>query len=106
MGERDWLEERFEGHRRRLQVVAYRILGSWSEAEDAVQETWLRLNRSGTNGIEELERWLTTWVGCVAVRPVACAESRPEVRQPRLASGIVEPAPTAPRPTERWSGST
>src|SRR6266511_955241 len=49
MGERDWLEERFEGHRRRLQVVAYRILGSWSEAEDAVQETWLRLNRSGTN---------------------------------------------------------
>ncbi len=78
MGERDWLEERFEGHRRRLQVVAYRILGSWSEAEDAVQETWLRLNRSGTNGIEELERWLTTVGARVCIDMLRSRESHPE----------------------------
>jgi DNA-directed RNA polymerase specialized sigma24 family protein len=65
MDERDWLEERFDGQRRRLEAVAYRMLGSPSEAEVAVQETWLRLSRSGADGIEELERWLTAVVARV-----------------------------------------
>src|SRR6266545_772376 len=97
MGERDWLEERFEGHRRRLQAVAYRILGSRSEAEDAVQETWLRLSRSGTSGIEELERWLTTVVARVCIDMLRSRESRPEapvgLRLPEspMGDGVADP---------------
>src|SRR6266508_517206 len=97
MGERDWLEERFEGHRRRLQAVAYRILGSRSEAEDAVQETWLRLSRSGTSGIEELERWLTTVVARVCIDMLRSRESHPEapvgLRLPEspMGDGVADP---------------
>jgi RNA polymerase sigma-70 factor, ECF subfamily len=54
MDERDLLASRFEEHRSRLRAVAYRMLGSPSEADDAVQETWLRLDRSGFSGIENL----------------------------------------------------
>jgi len=54
MDERDLLVERFEGHRTRLKAVAYRMLGSPSEADDAVQEAWLRLGRSDTGGVENL----------------------------------------------------
>ncbi len=50
MDERDWLAERFEENRPHLRAVAYRVLGSASEADDAVQETWLRLSRSDTGG--------------------------------------------------------
>jgi RNA polymerase sigma-70 factor (ECF subfamily) len=50
----EWLAERFEGHRARLRAVAYRMLGSTGEADDAVQEAWLRLSRSGAGGIENL----------------------------------------------------
>ena len=60
MESQDLLSERFEVHRRRLQAVAYRMLGSSSEAEDAVQETWLRLSRSDSGDIENLGGWLTT----------------------------------------------
>jgi DNA-directed RNA polymerase specialized sigma24 family protein len=64
MEERDWLAERFEEHRPRLKAVAYRMLGSLSEADDAVQEAWLRLSRTDTNEVENLGRWLTTvWRG-------------------------------------------
>jgi DNA-directed RNA polymerase specialized sigma24 family protein len=52
--DRDWLAQRFEGHRARLRAVAYRMLGSTSEADDAVQEAWLRLARSDTGEIENL----------------------------------------------------
>jgi DNA-directed RNA polymerase specialized sigma24 family protein len=63
MGEHDeWLAERFEEHRARLRAVAYRMLGSTSEAEDAVQEAWLRLSRSDTRGVQNLGGWLTTVV--------------------------------------------
>src|SRR5216683_2954752 len=54
MNERDWLAERFEENRPHLRAVAYRVLGSVSEADDAVQETWLRLSRSGADEVENL----------------------------------------------------
>jgi RNA polymerase sigma-70 factor (ECF subfamily) len=61
------LAERFEGERPRLRAVAYRMLGSAAEAEDAVQEAWLRLSRAGAEGIESLPAWLTTVVGRVCL---------------------------------------
>src|SRR5919108_5878071 len=63
----EWLAERFEADRTRLQAVAYRLLGSASEADDAVQEVWLRLSRSDTSEVENLSGWLTTVVarGCL-----------------------------------------
>src|SRR3989442_14180390 len=63
MNQHDWMAEQFEAHRRRLRTVAYRMLGSQSEAEDAVQETWLRLSRTDASGVENLGGWLTTVVG-------------------------------------------
>ena len=62
MGEHDWLAERFEEHRAHLRAVAYRMLGSLGEADDAVQESWLRLSRADTSGVENLGGWLTTVV--------------------------------------------
>jgi RNA polymerase sigma-70 factor (ECF subfamily) len=60
MDEHDWLAQRFEEHRTRLQALAYRMLGSTSEADDAVQETWLRVSRTDSDAIENLGGWLTT----------------------------------------------
>src|SRR6476646_9687497 len=70
MNERDFLAERFEEHRTHLRAVAYRMLGSSSEVDDAVQEAWLRLSRADTTGIDNLGGWLTTVVGgvCLARR--------------------------------------
>ena len=62
MDRHDWLAERFEENRTHLRAVAYRMLGSLSEADDAVQEAWLRLRRSDTTGVENLSGWLTTVV--------------------------------------------
>jgi RNA polymerase sigma factor (sigma-70 family) len=67
MGEDEKLAARFEEHRPRLRAVAYRMLGSPAEADDAVQETWLRLSRADTPGIENLAAWLTTVVGRVCL---------------------------------------
>ncbi|HEV8582148.1 MAG TPA: RNA polymerase sigma factor SigJ [Thermoanaerobaculia bacterium] len=67
MEENDWLAECFEENRARLRAVAYRMLGSLSEADDAVQESWLRLSRSDAGGIENLGGWLTTVVGRVCL---------------------------------------
>jgi len=67
MDERDFLAEQFEENRTHLRTVAYRMLGSLSEADDAVQEAWLRLSRSDTNGVENLGGWLTTVVGRVCL---------------------------------------
>src|ERR687894_613235 len=63
----DWLAQRFEKNRTHLRAVAYRMLGSISEGDDAVQEAWLRLSHSDTSGIENLGGWLTTVVrrGCL-----------------------------------------
>src|ERR1700722_6170049 len=60
--ESTWLVQRFEEHRPRLRAVAYRMLGSASEADDAMQDAWLRLNRADTSAVENLPAWLTTVV--------------------------------------------
>jgi RNA polymerase sigma factor (sigma-70 family) len=65
--EQDWLAEQFEANRTRLRAVAYRMLGSLSEADDAVQESWLRLSRSDAGEIENLTGWLTTVVARVSL---------------------------------------
>ena len=78
MDERDWLAARFEEHRPRLRAVAYRMLGSLSEADDAVQETWLRLNRTDAAQIENLGGWLTTVVGRVSLNVLRSRTSRRE----------------------------
>src|SRR6266540_6890820 len=62
MDERDWLAERFQAHRSHLRAVAYRMLGSLTEADDAVQGAWLRVSRADTSGVENLGGWLTTLV--------------------------------------------
>jgi RNA polymerase sigma-70 factor (ECF subfamily) len=67
MSEQDWLAERFEEHRAHLRAVAYRMLGSLAEADDAVQDTWLRLSRAGANDVENLRGWLTTIVARVCL---------------------------------------
>jgi len=67
MNEHDWLAERFEENRPHLRAVAYRMLGSSAEADDAVQETWLRLSRAGVGGVENLGGWLTTIVARVSL---------------------------------------
>jgi RNA polymerase sigma factor (sigma-70 family) len=78
MDEGDWLAQRFEAHRAHLRAVAYRMLGSLSEAEDAVQEAWLRLSRTGASGIENLGGWLTTVVGRVCLDMLRSRTSRRE----------------------------
>src|SRR6266498_686331 len=78
MDEGDWLAERFEAHRTHLRSVAYRILGSLSEADDAVQEAWLRLSRSDTSGVENLGGWLTTIVARVCLNMLESRKSRRE----------------------------
>jgi RNA polymerase sigma factor (sigma-70 family) len=76
--ENAWLAERFEEHRSRLRAVAYRMLGSLSEADDAVQETWLRLSRTDSDGIENLGGWLTTVVGRVCLNILRARRTRRE----------------------------
>jgi RNA polymerase sigma-70 factor (ECF subfamily) len=78
MSERDWLAERFEEGRTRLRAVAYRMLGSLSEADDAVQESWLRLNRTDADAIENLDAWLTTVVARVSLNMLRARKTRRE----------------------------
>jgi DNA-directed RNA polymerase specialized sigma24 family protein len=73
MDGRDWLARRFQEHRPRLRAVAYRMLGSTSEADDAVQEAWFRLSRSNAAEIDNLQAWLVTVVGRVALNVVRYA---------------------------------
>jgi RNA polymerase sigma factor (sigma-70 family) len=78
MDERDWLAERFEEHRTRLRAVAYRMLGSLSEADDAVQEAWLRLSRTDASQVENLGGWLTTVVARVSLNTLRSRRARRE----------------------------
>jgi RNA polymerase sigma factor (sigma-70 family) len=78
MDERDWLAQRFEEHRTRLRAVAYRMLGSLSEADDAVQEAWLRLSRTDTSEVENLGGWLTTVVARVSLNMLRSRNVRRE----------------------------
>ncbi|HYA44370.1 MAG TPA: sigma-70 family RNA polymerase sigma factor [Acidimicrobiales bacterium] len=76
--DRDWLAERFEEHRRHLRAVGYRMLGSLSEADDAVQEAWTRLSRSDATEIEKLGGWLTTVVARVCLNMLQARKLRRE----------------------------
>ncbi|WP_329442197.1 sigma-70 family RNA polymerase sigma factor [Streptomyces canus] len=78
MGDDDFLAERFEAHRGQLRAVARRMLGSAAEAEDAVQETWMRMSRSDTTHIDNLAGWLTTVVGRVCLDMLRSRRSRAE----------------------------
>jgi RNA polymerase sigma-70 factor (ECF subfamily) len=91
MDEKQWLAQKFEGNRAHLRGVAYRMLGSLSEADDAVQETWLRLNRSDTSGVQNLSAWLTTVVAHVCLDMLRSRKSRCEDSEPSAAE------PVAPR---------
>jgi RNA polymerase sigma factor (sigma-70 family) len=78
MDEHEFLAERFEAHRSHLRGVAYRMLGSLSEADDAVQEAWLHLSRSGPSGVENLGGWLTTVVARVCLDLLRSRKARRE----------------------------
>jgi RNA polymerase sigma-70 factor (ECF subfamily) len=94
--EQQWVTEQFEQHRGRLRGVAYRMLGSLSEADDAVQETWLRLNGVDSNGLQNLGGWLTTVISRVCLDMLRVRKLRRE-----------EPAPVAPQAGEsRLAAST
>src|ERR687893_1597195 len=78
MDERDWLAQRFQEHRPRLRAEPYRMLGSTSGADDAVQEAWIRLSRSNASEIDNLEAWLVTVVGRVALNMLRSRKTRRE----------------------------
>src|SRR5918912_2340613 len=78
MDEHEYLAERFEANRSHLRALAYRMLGSLSEADDAVQQAWLRLSRSDTSDVENLGGWLTTVVARVCLDMLRSRKSRRE----------------------------
>src|SRR5919204_1101258 len=78
MDERDWLVECFEQHRPHLKAVAYRMLGSLAEADDAVQDAWLRVNRSGIDGVDNVRAWLTRVVARVCLNALRSRNGRRE----------------------------
>src|SRR6476661_8164967 len=88
MNEHDWLAEQFEANRTHLRAVAYRMLGSLSEVDDAVQESWLRLSRSETSEIENLGGWLTTVVARVCLDMLRSRKAR---REEPLGAHVPEP---------------
>ena len=95
MGEADWQAERFEEHRARLRSVAYRMLGSVTEADDAVQDAWLRFNRADTSGVDNLGGWLTTVVARICLNVLRARRSRREQSldaEPHLPEPIISSA--------------
>jgi RNA polymerase sigma factor (sigma-70 family) len=78
MNENEWLAERFEANRSHLKAVAYRMLGSVGEADDALQECWLRVSRAGTSGVDNLEGWLTTVLSRICLNMLRSRKSRRE----------------------------
>jgi RNA polymerase sigma-70 factor (ECF subfamily) len=89
----DHLAERFESQRPRLRAVAYRMLGSLAEADDAVQDAWIRLSRTDASEIDSLPAWLTTVVSRVALNRLRSRRARPEAPlEPGVAEPIVSPA--------------
>jgi RNA polymerase sigma factor (sigma-70 family) len=99
MDEHDWLAERFEAHRSHLRAVAYRMLGSLSEADDAVQESWLNVSRSDTSGVDNLGGWLTTVVARVCLDMLRSRKSRrEEPLDPHVSEPIVSRADAAVDP--------
>jgi len=93
MDERDWLVERFEENRTHLKAVAYRMLGSLNEADDAVQEAWIRLGRSDADEIQDLRAWLTTVVARVSLNMLRSRKRRREESMDlRMPDPIIDPA--------------
>src|SRR5579885_2484607 len=78
MDEKEWLAARFEEHRTHLRAVAYRMLGSLAEADDAVQDAWLRLSRAGADEVQNLRAWLTTVVARVCLNMLRARRVRRE----------------------------
>ncbi|MEU4330593.1 RNA polymerase sigma factor SigJ [Nonomuraea dietziae] len=101
MTPQDFLADQFQGHRPHLKAVAYRMLGSLSEAEDAVQEAWLRLARSDSGDIDNLGGWLTTVVGRVCLDMLRARKSRREESlEERLPDPVISRADAAPDPEQ------
>jgi RNA polymerase sigma-70 factor (ECF subfamily) len=94
----DWLAERFEENRAHLRAVAYRMLGSSTEADDALQEAWLRLGRSDTSDVENLGGWLTTVVSRVCLDLLRSRKSRREESLETHFDGIVDDRASASDP--------
>jgi RNA polymerase sigma-70 factor, ECF subfamily len=93
MDEKQWLARRFEEQRPRLRAAAYRMLGSLAEADDAVQEAWMRLSRTDTSAVENLEGWLTTVVARVALNMLRSRATRREAPlEVHLSDPIIGPA--------------
>jgi len=88
--EGDWLAARFEENRTHLRAVAYRMLGSLSEADDAVQDAWLRLSRADTSGVQNLGGWLTTLVARQCLDRLRARTSR---REEPMGLGVRLPEP-------------
>ena len=103
MEENTWLAERFEANRTHLRGVAYRLLGSLSEADDAVQEAWIRLSRSDISGVENLGGWLTTVVARVCLDMLRSRKSR---REEPLEESVPEPITSSESGIDPEQGST
>jgi RNA polymerase sigma-70 factor (ECF subfamily) len=88
MTDQEWLAERFETNRGHLRAVAYRMLGSLTEADDAVQEAWIRLSRTDPTGVENLRAWLTTVVGRVCLNMLRSRRTR---REAPLETHVADP---------------
>ena len=117
MNDQDWLAERFEANRSHLRGVAFRMLGSVTEADDAVQEAWIRLSRTDTSDVENLRAWLTTVVGRVCLNMLRSRRTRREAslethlpdpdREPRGRASIPSRRPcSAIRSGSRCSSSS
>src|SRR5690348_699807 len=94
MDEREWLAQRFEEHRAHLRAVAYRMLGSVGEAEDAVQETWLRMQGADVTDVRNMRGWLTTVVARICLDMLRARSARPEEpldQAPAIAADAVDP---------------
>ena len=100
--EHDYVAERFEGHRTHLRAVAYRMLGSVSEVDDAVQEAWLGLNRADATGIDNLGGWLTTVVARVCLDMLRWRQSQ---REAPCTPDAPEPVATGMHGSRREQGA-
>jgi RNA polymerase sigma factor (sigma-70 family) len=89
MNERDWLTERFQEQRPHLRAVAYRMLGSVPEADDALQEAWLRIRDQDPGGVENMQAWLTTVVGRVCLNMLRSRRARREVSEVHVPDPVV-----------------
>src|SRR5579872_4694479 len=89
MDEREWLTDRFERHRSHLRAVAYRMLGSVSETDDALQEAWLRIRDQHPEAVENMQAWLTTVVGRVCLNMLRSRRMRREELSVRVPDPVV-----------------